>query len=215
MAQGDAIGHPDASRGQSGPPAAVGMKANLLILIPGSCLSQSVFARCGAVFGMHFACIDVSGERCSTMKHVLIGLLLWISQNSAFHTLPQAPIPELQVLPQTALTRLLYEESLLARLTPKELRNLESDVAALYDNRNNTIYVAANIDVHSAHGNSVLVHELVHFLQFAQGKNEEADCISALEDDAYRIQAKYMKAHGLVPEFDEFTIRIRSTCYSG
>ena len=147
------------------------------------------------------------------MKHILIGLLLWISQNSAFQTLPQSPIPDLQVVSQTALMRLLYKDNLLARLTPKELHELESDVAALYDNRNNQIYVAANIDLHSAHGNSVLVHELVHFLQFAHGKNEEAACISALEDDAYRIQAAYMKAHGLVPEFDEFTIRIRSTCY--
>jgi hypothetical protein len=147
------------------------------------------------------------------MKHVLIGLLLWISQNSAFQPLPQSPVPELQVVPQTALMRLLYEDNLLARLTPKELRELESDVAALYDNQNNKIYVAANIDLHSAHGNSVLVHELVHFLQFAQGANEETACTSALEGDAYRIQAKYMKAHGLIPEFDEFTIRIRSTCY--
>lgn len=147
------------------------------------------------------------------MKHVLIGLLMWISQNSAFQTLPQLPMPDLQVLPQTSLMRLLYEENLLARLSPKELRELENDVAALYDHQRNTIHVAANIDLHSAHGKSVLVHELVHFLQFAQGQSKEMACINALEGDAYRIQAKYMLAHGLVPEFDEFTIRIRSSCY--
>lgn len=147
------------------------------------------------------------------MKHVLIGLLLWISQNSAFQSVPQSAIPELHVVPQTALTRLIYQDNLLARLTAKELQELESDVAALYDHEHNRVYVAANIDLHSAYGNSVLVHELVHFLQFNHGKNEQAACVSALEGDAYRIQAKYMQAHGLVPEFDEFTIRIRSTCY--
>lgn len=147
------------------------------------------------------------------MRHVLIGLLLWISQHSNFQPVPQPLIPELQVVPQPALVRLVYEDKLLARLTPKEIQQLESDIAALYDNENNRIYVAANIDMHSAYGNSVLVHELVHFLQFHQGRNEQVACISALEGDAYRIQAKYMNANGLVPEFDEFTIRIRSSCY--
>ncbi len=57
------------------------------------------------------------------------------------------------------------------------------------------------------------MHELVHVLQFAQGKREEAACISELQGEAYRIHAKYMKARGLVSDFDDFAIRIRSTCY--
>ena len=146
------------------------------------------------------------------MKQLLISLLLWISQNTAFQSLPQQPLPDLQVIPASAILRMLYEDKQLAKLTPKELRDLEGDVTAIYDNHQNTIYVEGGIDLDSDYGNAVLVHELVHYLQFAHGADETANCISELEEDAYRIQAKYMEEQEMIPEFDEFTIRMRSIC---
>jgi hypothetical protein len=68
------------------------------------------------------------------------------------------------------------------------------------------------VNLESAYGRSIVVHELIHFLQNVHQHHVQVNCGNALEKDAYFIQADYMRAHQLVPPFTEFTVRMRSLC---
>jgi hypothetical protein len=63
-----------------------------------------------------------------------------------------------------------------------------------------------------AYGRSITVHELIHFLQNAHQYHVQVNYGNDLEEDAYFIQADYMRAQQLVPPFTEFTVRMRSLC---
>jgi len=69
------------------------------------------------------------------------------------------------------------------------------------------------LDPNTAYGKSVLLHELVHFVQFETGVAETVECRNALEKDAYELQKIFMTGHDLQPEFNDFTVAMRSTCW--
>ena len=46
----------------------------------------------------------------------------------------------------------------------------------------------------------VLVHELVHFLQYHDGTYEKVDCRQNLEMPAYEVQDAYIELHGIDDE---------------
>jgi len=68
-----------------------------------------------------------------------------------------------------------------------------------------TVYVVASgeilhdfdVDLATPLGRSYLVHELVHALQFESGTSLRASCTGWIEGEAYRVQASYLKMHGL------------------
>lgn len=59
------------------------------------------------------------------------------------------------------------------------------------------IELAPDLDLHTAYGQSFLLHELVHAAQFAAGADLRARCPAALEAEAYRVQAQFLHAAGL------------------
>ena len=68
-------------------------------------------------------------------------------------------------------------------------------VRGLYDNSNRIIYIADDIDLGSTDGRAVLLHELVHHLQFMAGHQTDLQCINELEPAAYEIEAEYLASH--------------------
>jgi hypothetical protein len=68
-----------------------------------------------------------------------------------------------------------------------------------------TAYVVASreilhdfdVDLATLLGRSYLVHELVHAHQFEDGTNLRASCTGWIEGEAYRVQASYLRTHGL------------------
>ena len=85
-------------------------------------------------------------------------------------------------------------------------------IEALYHPDSNSIYVRRGVDLTTNYGKSALVHELVHFLQYQHGMERKVACVNALEKDAYRVQAAYLRQKGEQPGFDGFTIIARSMC---
>lgn len=146
------------------------------------------------------------------MKETVFALLLWISQHSAFAPVPDAPAV-IQVDADTLVT-LFFRHGVPASLSAVDRTDLKASLIAVYRDDSRTIYVSERVDLASAAGQAVLVHELVHFLQYEQGMEHTVPCTQALERDAYTIQAAYMSAHGLKPEFDNFTVAVRSMCPS-
>jgi len=87
-------------------------------------------------------------------------------------------------------------------------------ITAIYDTKNDTIFLPQNWSAVSPADVSVLVHEMVHHLQ--QKTHLGYACGEAREAIAYAAQEKWLVQNGLDLQhefgFDAFTIKILTTC---
>ena len=74
------------------------------------------------------------------------------------------------------------------------------DAAALFLPARAEILLADDLDPGEPTDRSNLVHELIHAQQFARGAADGSKCIGLLEGEAYSIQARYLRRHGLGQE---------------
>jgi hypothetical protein len=152
------------------------------------------------------------------MEQLLIVLLLWISQHSDFDYHESMGLPLLQQVSQLELAHIYVGDDISAQGfindedKTEAFESLMSSLEAVYAADKNTIYLGERVNLESSYGRSIVVHELIHFLQNVHQHHVQVNCGNALEKDAYFIQADYMRAHKLVPPFTEFTVRMRSLC---
>lgn len=146
------------------------------------------------------------------MKEVLLGLLLWIGQNTSLVPEDHTVLPDVRSVEFHELAGLLFNGKIPAYLSATDLDKMIGQVEAIYYPPTKTIYVRKGLDLDSVHGRSALVHELIHFIQYQQGVDRQVPCINALENEAYRVQAIYMRQNGEQPEFDDFTVATRGLC---
>jgi hypothetical protein len=71
------------------------------------------------------------------------------------------------------------------------------EVLALYLPRANRVLLNEHLDLGDPYDLSYLVHELVHAQQFATQRAVRAACPGKLEFEAYGIQARFLRDHGL------------------
>ncbi len=64
---------------------------------------------------------------------------------------------------------------------------------ALYDHELKTIILNNDFDINTVHDKSVLFHELVHHMQYENGKRSEVECIGILEKEAYELQDQWLQ----------------------
>ena len=77
------------------------------------------------------------------------------------------------------------------------------NIAGYYDHDTNSIFITNNpieYMVADSYHEVVLVHELVHFLQYINGIYETIECKQALEQDAFMIQEKYVEENNIDPQ---------------
>lgn len=74
------------------------------------------------------------------------------------------------------------------------------------------ITISGRIDLEGPEGQTVLVHELVHWLQDYNGGAEAAKCLAELERDAYAVHHQWQAQMGLPIYPDPFTVYMRSQC---
>jgi hypothetical protein len=154
------------------------------------------------------------------MESLLVVLLLWISQNSNFDYHPDMGLPNVEQVTQQELAYIYVgdEDSVGNKnnaqgfLSEEAYQSLAAGLEAVYAADKNTIYLGEKIDIQTDYGRSVLVHELIHFLQNIHQHHAQVTCGNALEKDAYFIQADYMQEHNIAPPFTRFTVMMRSLC---
>ncbi len=95
---------------------------------------------------------------------------------------------------------------------PRAVNQKNMQIYGLYNFRNGTIYLLDSIDLETEKGKSILLHELVHYLQYQNGHNEKVDCKNQLEHLAYNLEAKYLQAHGERVDFSQNHVRRVSQC---
>jgi len=135
------------------------------------------------------------------MKELIISLLMFISQNS---NLQYDENQHVSVIPVDSLTLTMIAHN--GRL-PKGRDYRSESIVGLFHQGSQTVYLSDKLDLDSSYGQSVLVHELVHFLQFQNGLYASSVCIQSLEKLAYQMTNKYLVANGEKPLFSKKHIR--------
>jgi hypothetical protein len=129
------------------------------------------------------------------VTELLTALLIWTAQATGYPAVEPAPKVELA-----------SAEDLGAIFAAGGADAGGRQVAALYEPARNVISIDESLDLEGPLGRSYLVHELVHALQFAAGRQAEVRCVGLLEAEAYRVQALYLKDHDRQQEANLHTI---------
>ena len=139
------------------------------------------------------------------MEALINVITLWLALTSG---LPSAPeYPQVRQLPAEQF----------ARIVPgAEVANGgERTLLGLYDSRSKTIVLRDDWDSRNPADVSVLVHELVHYLQDRASLSYE--CAGQREALAYDAQQRWLKLFGLdlqsAFQLDPLTLKVRTACF--
>jgi len=130
------------------------------------------------------------------VKELVINLLIWIGGNSPL-AFDGGSLPEIAIVEQAEIFHVAFGE----KSTPA-MRARGMEISGLYDYEENRILLSDGLDLSTTKGKAVLVHELVHFLQYRAGDDRIAQCKNQLESLAYHVEAEYLEAHGDPFPFD-------------
>lgn len=148
--------------------------------------------------------------------HALLGEIVdWLAATSDLPAIHE--YPRIEFVRPDQLARMRYR-GLLSKNEPDSLISPQStpsdDVLAIYDSQTKTIFLAEGWTGATPAERSILVHEMVHHLQYLG--DVKYDCPAAREKPAYRAQNNWLHRHGLdleqAFELDLFSIFIKSSC---
>ncbi len=123
------------------------------------------------------------------MSDLVVSLLIWIGSQLNL-TVDLDTVPSVRFASGETLVRMAFAGERPAAASPKK-------VLGLYDFENQIVYLARGTDLGSDEGKAILVHELVHFLQYQHGVHRRISCIGDLEPAAYLLESIYRSRHGM------------------
>jgi AraC-like DNA-binding protein len=131
----------------------------------------------------------------SSSNEVMLEMIDFITERTSYKYQGE-PLPFIELRSTEELCRAVY--------SPETLKLIdECSVAGYYDFSLRTVFIATESGpymVDEYFFETVLVHELVHYLQYLNDAHLTAKCRNALEADAYRIQKEYVVYMGYPEE---------------
>ena len=135
------------------------------------------------------------------MKETIFILLSWIGSHSNY----DVPLNS----PNIVLTT---RHNMCALYGIQQKSQCDSSGLAGFFDKNLTVYLPTNFDVDSQHDVSKLLHELVHYVQWANGENKDT-CLGQLEVEAYDLADQWRAEQGLGPTLAVFNrILLEASC---
>ena len=129
---------------------------------------------------------DFSAEM--SEEELIAGLLKWINSHSSFqHDIEN--VPAVVKVSAMDMAKVAFGDKLPAAIDPEKLQ-----IYGLYNFNNESVYILDSLDLNSEKGRGVLLHELVHFLQYQYDQDESVKCKNELEALAYILEAQYLKS---------------------
>ena len=125
--------------------------------------------------------------------HTVASMVQWIVDNSRYEYHGD-PYPE--VLRESPL-------SVCSEIYPNSEPHDDCNIAGYYDHESNKIVISETVTEYMVEDHFtevVLLHELVHFVQYYDGEYERAECKQALEIDAFELQDQWIDLQGIDPE---------------
>ena len=141
------------------------------------------------------------------MKELVITLMIWIGGQTGF-LIPEPPILSIntpteirQIMYQC--DRLKYEDAYLYDTFCIDDLNPESiDVIAVYDDDAGIIYLPTYFDMNNMAHKAILLHELIHHVQFKSGFYKKVRCRQMLEKQAYDLMDIWLEENDAVMPVD-------------
>ena len=138
------------------------------------------------------------------MSDLILAMLVWVSANSQY-SLPQQ-LPNIVMVEPYQLCQKYGVQN---QLNCKMLK-----VKGIYD-KDVTIYLRNTFNPDDIEDRARLLHELIHWAQWANGHNEVNNCMGNLEVEAYTLQDQWRAQFGLQAKRDEFTmLMLEASCES-
>jgi hypothetical protein len=135
------------------------------------------------------------------MQDLMVILLTWIGAHSSYNV-------DL-VLPNVTMTN---SYNICVNYGINNKGQCEAARLKGYYDKNLTIYLPNDFDPQDPVDRSRLVHELVHYVQWANNK-QKTTCLGHLEVEAYELQDQWRVAHNLAESLDPFRkIMLEASC---
>lgn len=126
------------------------------------------------------------------MNELLLGLMLWIGKQTEYDI--DLPLPNVVITtPHNLCAQYGIKEK--ARCDAQQLRGF-------YD-KHITIYLDSQFDYDRPHHQSWLLHELVHYVQWANGRDHTL-CLGHLELEAFDLADRWRAVWKLKPMLADF-----------
>ena len=127
--------------------------------------------------------------------------------------LPVGPMPHMQYSDGKTMKLMLYgcdqkeqkDSEVCKTIQNMDVKSRDNNTLGLYDHHRHIVYLNPSIKkLHPIVRNSVIVHELVHAMQFPA--KVPYKCFGELEELAYEVQNKYLKKHGRKDMYEELDL---------
>lgn len=118
-------------------------------------------------------------------------LLNWINQHSSFNYSTDSA-PKIKRVNARIIAEVAFGGTLPRAVNPESL-----NIYGLYNFNEKTIYILDEVDLSTEKGKAILLHELVHYIQYQTGIDKTVNCINELEPEAYDIEEAYLINHGI------------------
>ena len=136
-----------------------------------------------------------------TMKEIIMALMIWIGANTNYNV--DVPVPKLWFLTQEQLEQAYYGD--------KEYEG--TILYGFYNIKLNLIAIPDTWDRTDPWDQSVLLHEMIHYLQDVN--QIEYPCIEEMEKDTWPLQKQYLKEeHNFDWDYDKLWHLLISNCPS-
>jgi|TARA_R110000744_G_scaffold122325_2_gene227305 hypothetical protein len=136
------------------------------------------------------------------MKEILTALMIWLGANTPFNT--NYDIPNILFVTQDQMEQMFYKGS----------NKMPNTLHGLYDKESDTIILSDQWDRRKPWDMSVLLHEMIHYLQ--DQNKMKFNCVANMEKDAWPIQQLYLeKQHDYIWDYDGLWYTVISNCREG
>lgn len=177
-------------------------RANVIsvMMLTAGLMSQTAQAKTHSSldYGMHAsdttqthveAGFDFDFDSYNTQDELVSGLLGWINDHSSFKY-DVEKIPEIKKVSSKKIAMVAFGGKLPKAVNPDNLQ-----IFGLYNFNEGAVYLLDSIDLDTDEGKGILLHELVHYLQYQTGMDYDAKCKNELESLAYVLEAKFLESN--------------------
>lgn len=140
-------------------------------------------------------------------EELISGLLGWINEHSSFKY-DIEDIPKLKKVSAREIATVAFGGNLPKAVNPDNLK-----IFGLYNFNEKAVYLLDAIDLDTGQGKGILLHELVHFLQYQTGMDNNVNCKNELESLAYVLEARFLDSHNHDHNISSSHIKKVSQCH--
>ena len=125
----------------------------------------------------------------ANQQEMMSAMIGWINHHSSFNY-DVTDVPEVVQVSALQMAEVAFGGKLPEAVDPEKLQ-----IYGLYNFNEKAVYILDSLDMDSEQGKGILLHELVHYLQYQYDRDKDVKCKNELESLAYVLEAKFLQSH--------------------